>query len=86
MAPMGQEEPFTQVGGWTAKQIHHAVLTTFDLSEDAYRPNQLRYDLRKLARVVRTPALRRQGSTAQRQPPAPHPVAWNGADRLSAGP
>jgi hypothetical protein len=38
----------TQVGGWTAKQIHHALLTTFDLSEDAYRPNQLRYDLRKL--------------------------------------
>jgi hypothetical protein len=38
----------THIGGWTAKQIHHAVLTTFDLSEDAYRLNQLRYDLRKL--------------------------------------
>src|SRR6201995_5389340 len=38
----------TQVGGWTAKQIHHAVLTTFHLSERAYRLNQLRYDLRKL--------------------------------------
>ena len=38
----------SQVGGWTAKQIHHAVLTTFDLSDSAYRLNQLRYDLRKL--------------------------------------
>jgi hypothetical protein len=38
----------TQVGGWTAKQIHQAVLTTFDLSDKAYRLNQLRYDLRKL--------------------------------------
>jgi hypothetical protein len=38
----------SHVGGWTAKQIHHAVLTTFDLSDSAYRLNQLRYDLRKL--------------------------------------
>ena len=38
----------TQVGGWTAKQIHQAVLTTFDLSDKAYGLNQLRYDLRKL--------------------------------------
>src|SRR6201994_3710295 len=38
----------SQVGGCTAKQIHHAVLTTFHLSERAYRLNQLRYDLRKL--------------------------------------
>jgi hypothetical protein len=38
----------THIGGWTAKQIHHAVLTTFGLAEDAYRLNQLRYDLRKL--------------------------------------
>ena len=38
----------TQVGGWTAKQIHRAVLTTFDLSDQAYGLNQLRYDLRKL--------------------------------------
>jgi hypothetical protein len=37
-----------QVGGWTARQIHHAVLTTFDLSEKTYGLNQLRYDLRKL--------------------------------------
>jgi hypothetical protein len=36
------------VGGWTAKQIHQAVLTTFQLSAKAYGLNQLRYDLRKL--------------------------------------
>jgi hypothetical protein len=38
----------THVGGWTAKQIHQAVLTTFHLSGRAYGLNQLRYDLRKL--------------------------------------
>src|SRR5262249_40619560 len=38
----------TQVGGWTAREIHQAVLTTFDLSDAAYGLNQLRYDLRKL--------------------------------------
>jgi hypothetical protein len=38
----------THIGGWTVKQIHRAVLTTFGLSEDAYRLNQLRYDLRRL--------------------------------------
>lgn len=38
----------THVGGWTAKQIHQAVLTTFQLSERTYGLNQLRYDLRKL--------------------------------------
>jgi hypothetical protein len=38
----------THVGGWTAKQIHHAVLATFHLSENTYGLNQLRYDLRKL--------------------------------------
>src|SRR6266699_3851655 len=38
----------THVGGWTAKQIHEAVLTTFGLSDSGYRLNQLRYDLRKL--------------------------------------
>jgi len=38
----------SHVGGWTAKQIHHAVLTAFHLSDSAYRLNQLRYDLRKL--------------------------------------
>jgi hypothetical protein len=36
------------VGGWTAKQIHQAVLTTFELSAKTYGLNQLRYDLRKL--------------------------------------
>jgi hypothetical protein len=36
------------VGGWTAKQIHEAVLTTFKLSPKSYGLNQLRYDLRKL--------------------------------------
>jgi hypothetical protein len=38
----------SHVGGWTAKQIHRAVLTTFHLSDRAYGLNQLRYDLRKL--------------------------------------
>src|SRR5262249_39650226 len=33
----------THVGGWTAKEIHRAVLTTFDLSEKRYRLNQMRY-------------------------------------------
>lgn len=36
------------VGGWTAQQVHDAVLTTFRLSAGSYRLNQLRYDLRKL--------------------------------------
>ncbi len=36
------------VGGWTAKQIHQTVLTTFQLSSKTYGLNQLRYDLRKL--------------------------------------
>ena|SRR5437867_2833889 len=36
------------VGGWTAKQIHQAVLTSFQLSANTYGLNQLRYDLRKL--------------------------------------
>src|SRR5438309_10292021 len=34
------------VGGWTAKQIHQAVLTTFQPSPNTYGLNQLRYDLR----------------------------------------
>jgi hypothetical protein len=38
----------THVGGWTAKEIHQAILTTFDLSSRTYGLNQLRYDLRKL--------------------------------------
>ena len=36
------------LGGWTAREIHQAVLTTFNISEQAYGLNQLRYDLRKL--------------------------------------
>lgn len=36
------------VGGWTTKQIHEGVLTTFQLSSKTYGLNQLRYDLRKL--------------------------------------
>jgi len=36
------------VGGWTAKQIHSATLTTFQLSAKTYALNQLRYDLHKL--------------------------------------
>ena len=38
----------TTVGGWTAKQIHQAILTTFDLPAARYGLNQLRYDLRKM--------------------------------------
>jgi hypothetical protein len=38
----------TTLGGWTARQIHEAVVTTFRLSEKTYGLNQLRYDLRKL--------------------------------------
>ena len=38
----------TTVGGWTANQIHEAVLVTFNLSAKTYGLNQLRYDLRKL--------------------------------------
>jgi hypothetical protein len=38
----------TTVGGWTAKQIHEAILSTFQLSAHTFGLNQLRYDLRKL--------------------------------------
>ena len=38
----------THVGGRTAKEIHAAVLATFQLSDRTYGLNQLRYDLRKL--------------------------------------
>jgi hypothetical protein len=37
----------THVGGWTAKEIHQSVLTSFGLSEPSYGLNQPRYDLRK---------------------------------------
>jgi hypothetical protein len=38
----------TTVGGWTARQIHDAILTTFGIAASRYRLNQLRYDLRKM--------------------------------------
>jgi len=38
----------TIVSGWTARQIHEAILTIFDISANRYGLNQLRYDLRKL--------------------------------------
>ena len=38
----------TVVSGWTARQIHEALLTTFDIRAERYGLNQLRYDLRKL--------------------------------------
>jgi hypothetical protein len=38
----------SHLGGWTAKHIHHAVLTSFQLAQSAYGLNQLCYDLRKL--------------------------------------
>ena len=33
--------------GWTAKQIHEAVLTTFHLADADYGLSQMRYDLRR---------------------------------------
>ena len=36
------------IGGWPAKQIHQALLTTFELSVARDGLNQLRYDLRKM--------------------------------------
>jgi hypothetical protein len=36
------------VGGWTARHIHQATLTSFQLPASSYSLNQLRYDLRKL--------------------------------------
>jgi hypothetical protein len=38
----------TTIRGCTVKQIHEAVVSTFQLSPKTYRLNQLRYDLRKL--------------------------------------
>ncbi len=38
----------TRISGWSTKQIHEAVLTTFSLSAKQYGLSQLRYDLRKL--------------------------------------
>jgi len=47
------------VGGWSARQIHETILTTFQLSANTYGLNQLRYDLRKLKRHC---LLEREGS------------------------
>jgi hypothetical protein len=58
----------TTVGGWTAKQIHQAVLTTFCLSAKAYGLNQLRYDLRSLkarAAPARRPSIRLERLTTK---------------------
>lgn len=38
----------TQLGGWRSRQIHQAILSTFQLSPQNYTLTQLRYDLRKL--------------------------------------
>ena len=38
----------TTVSGWSAAQLHQAVLQTYRLAPDHYRLSQLRYDLRKL--------------------------------------
>jgi hypothetical protein len=38
----------TTVGGWSAQQLHDALLMSFGLSAKRYGPSQLRYDLRKL--------------------------------------
>ena len=38
----------TVVSGWSTRQIHEAILTTFRIGADRYGLNQLRYDLRKL--------------------------------------
>ncbi len=38
----------TRVGGWSAKQIHEAILTAYGLPALRYGLNQLRYDLRKM--------------------------------------
>jgi len=35
------------LGGWTSRQIHQVVPTSFRLSENLYSLNQLRYDLRR---------------------------------------
>ena len=38
----------TVVSGWTTRQIHETILTTFGIGANRYGLNQLRYDLRKL--------------------------------------
>ena len=38
----------TQLGGWRSRQIHQAILSTFQLAPESYTLTQLRYDLLKL--------------------------------------
>ena len=38
----------TQLAGWRSRQIHQAILSTFQLTPDQYTLTQLRYDLLKL--------------------------------------
>lgn len=38
----------TAVGGWSARQIHDAILTAYGVAASRYGLNQLRYDLRKM--------------------------------------
>jgi len=38
----------TQLGGWRSRQIHQALLSSFQLTANQYTLTQLRYDLRKL--------------------------------------
>src|ERR1039458_2015693 len=38
----------TLVSGWRTRQIHDAILTTFQIGEDRYGLNQISYDRRKL--------------------------------------
>ena len=38
----------TRISGWSIKQLHEALLTTFHLTEKQYGLNRLRYDLRKI--------------------------------------
>jgi hypothetical protein len=38
----------TQLGGWPSRQIHQAILSTFQLAPESYTLTQLRYHLRKL--------------------------------------
>lgn len=36
------------LSGWPTSQIHYAVISTFRLTDETYKLNQLRYDLRKM--------------------------------------
>ena len=66
----------SHVGGWTTRQIHQAVLSTFHVSEKAYGLSQLRYDLRKLKGHG---LLQRDGSRyAYRKPGSKLVRAWRG--------